>query len=53
MKYAERGTWRGHAQQDFGMGSAGQNGKYGKLKEVQEEKEVGECGTRHKQNNNR
>ena len=33
--------------------SAGQNGKYRKLKEVREEKEVRECGMRHKQNNNR
>ena len=28
-------------------------GKYGELKEVLEEKEVRECGTRHKQKNNR
>ena len=51
MKYAGGGTWSGHAQQDFGRGSEGQNGKYGEMKEVWEEKEVRECGTRHKQSN--
>ena len=30
-KYAGGGTWSGHAQQDFGRGSAGQNGKYGNV----------------------
>ena len=52
-KYARGGTWGGHTQQNFGRGSAGQNGKHGKLKEVREEKKVRECGTRYKQNNNR
>ena len=52
-KYAGGGIWSGHAQQDFGIGNAGQNGKYGKFKEVREEKEVRESETRHKQNNNR
>ena len=51
-KYAGGGTWSGHAQQDFGRGSAGQNRKYRELKEVQEKKKVWECGTRHKQSNN-
>ena len=51
-KHAGGGTWSWHAEQDFGKGSAGQNGKYGgELKEVREEKKVRKCGTRHKQNN--
>ena len=48
----EKGPVGGHAQQDFWTGSAEQNPKYGELKEVREEKEVRECGTRHKQSNN-
>ena len=28
-KYAEGGTWSGHAQQDFGRGSAGEKGSTG------------------------
>ena len=28
-------------------------GKYGEMKEVQEDKEVGKCGARHKQKDNR
>ena len=51
-KYTGKGIWSGHAQQDFGIGNAEQNGKYRKFKEVREEKEVRESGTRHKQNNN-
>ena len=30
-KYAGGGTWSGHAQQDFGRKSAGQNAKYGEF----------------------
>ena len=52
-KFAGGGTWSEHVQQDFGRRSAGQHGKYGELKEVREEKEIRECGTKHKQNNNR
>ena len=40
-KYTGGGTWSGHAQQDFGRGSAGQNGKYGELKEVWEKRKYG------------
>ena len=51
-KYAGGGTWSGQAQQDFGRGSAGQIGKYREKKEMQEEKEVRECGTRRNLNKN-
>ena len=45
------GSGAGISQQDFERGSAGENGKYGELKKVPEEKEVRECGTRHKLSN--
>ena len=35
-KYAGGGASSGHVQEDFGSVSAGQNGKYGKIKKVQE-----------------
>ena len=41
VKYAGGGNSSGHDQQDFGRESVGQNGKYGELKEVQEEKRYG------------
>ena len=51
-KYAGGETWSGHAQQDFG------GGKCGTKRTVRgNERSAGvlvwECGTRHKQNNNR
>ena len=46
----EEGPGAGIAQQDFGRGSAGQNGKIGEIKEMQEEKEVRKCGTRRNLN---
>ena len=48
-KYERGGTSSGHAQEDFGRENAGENGKYGELKEVQKENEVREYGARHKQ----
>ena len=43
----------GHAKEDFGRGSAGQNIWKVREIEVQEEKTVRECEARHNQKNNR
>ena len=48
-----RGMWEVRWRRDLerACSTGFWEGKYGELKEVQEEKEVRECGTRHKQNN--